>query len=179
MAFLTEELIEEISSEKSAGGRYINPAKIDGEITVRFVGDMITGFEGWTTDNKPRRWAKKPGEVPENIKASDSGAPGLKRFLAGIVWDYEASEFKCMLITQKTLIEKLIEYNKMPRYGDPTCLKKGYDIAIKREGSGKDTKYSLTALPPEPLNDDVKEAYTKEFEKHNIHALYEGGEVFG
>ena len=107
--FLSASAIEEISKESSGSGRYLNPAKIDGEVRVRFFGTGRTGFEAWNDDNKPVRWPTKPEKLPANIRQQE-GFQTLKRFLAGLVYDYSANDFKILQITQKTLMDQLFRF---------------------------------------------------------------------
>ena len=51
--WLSTETIEEISSESSSLGRYLNPSKLEGEKRLRFFGEGITGFSAWTTVTVP------------------------------------------------------------------------------------------------------------------------------
>lgn len=170
-AFLAADLVEEISKETSGNGRYVNPSKIDGEVRLRFFGSGITGFEGWTEDNKPVRWETKPSELPSNLKQRDNG-PAIKRFLAGIVWDYANEDFKILQMTQKTLMDQLFKFLKDEDYGDPT----GYDIKISKTGEGMKTEYSLVAAPPKPVSKEVQAAYDA---LHcNLAALFDGDDPF-
>jgi hypothetical protein len=170
-AFLSADLIDEISKESSGSGRYINPAKIEGEIRLRFFGAGITGFEAWTDDNKPIRWESKPESLPANIRQQE-GYQTLKRFLAGVVYDYASSSFKILQITQKTLMDQLFKYMKDEDYGDPT----NYDIKISRTGEGKKTEYTLVAAPPKAPTKDVQSAYDEL--TCNLTALYDGDDPF-
>lgn len=170
-AFLSTELIDEISKESSGSGRYINPAKIEGELRLRFFGAGITGFEAWTDENKPIRWETKPSELPANIRQQE-GYQTFKRFLAGVVYDYTSASFKILQITQKTLMDQLFKYMKDEDYGDPT----NYDIKISRTGEGKKTEYTLVAAPPKPPTKDIQAAYDEL--TCNLSALYDGDDPF-
>lgn len=169
--FLSDDLVEEISKEASGSGRYISPSKIEGEIRLRFFGSGVTGFEGWTEDNKPVRWETKPTELPANIRQRDNG-PAVKRFLSGVVWDYANEDFKILQVTQKTLMEQLFKFIKDEDYGDPT----GYDIKISRTGEGKSTEYSLVAAPPKPPTKEIQAAYAAL--TCNLNALFDGDDPF-
>jgi hypothetical protein len=133
MTFLSITAIEEIAKETSGSGRYLNPAKIDGEVRVRFFGSGITGFEAWTDDNKPVRWETKPEELPANIRQQE-GFQTIKRFLAGLVYDYSANDFKILQITQKTLMDQLFKFIKDEDYGDPppTTSRSAKPVKAKR-----------------------------------------------
>ena len=166
-AFLSLDVVEAISKESSGNGRYINPAKIDGAKRLRFFGGGITGWEAWTTDNKPVRWEIKPDEFPANIRRDD-GNVNCKRFLSGLVYDYEDSSFKILNITQRTLMDQLFRFMKDSDYGDPS----GYDIKISRTGEGLKTVYTLVAAPPKPVTKEIASAYD---EVHcNLKALFDG-----
>lgn len=166
-AFLSLETVEAISKESSGNGRYINPAKIDGEKRLRFFGAGITGWEAWTSDNKPVRWEIKPDEFPSNIRRDD-GNVNCKRFLSGLVYDYEDSSFKILNITQRTLMDQLFRFMKDSDYGDPS----GYDIKISKTGEGLKTVYTLVAAPPKPVTKEVASAY--EEVTCNLNALFDG-----
>ena len=152
--FLSADLIDEIAKESSGSGRYLTPSKIDGEVRVRFFGTGITGFEAWNDDNKPIRWETKPEELPANVRQQE-GYQTLKRFVAGLVYDYSANDFKILQITQKTLMDQLFKFIKDEDYGDPTT----YDIKIGKTGEGKKTEYTLVAAPPKAVKADLKTRY--------------------
>lgn len=167
-AWLSADAVEEISNESSGGGRYINPSKIEGEKRLRFFGAGITGFGAWTIDKKPIRWEAKPDELPSNLAPDMSGKISLRRFIAGLVYDYEAGDFKILEITQRTLMDQLFKFVKDEDYGDPT----GYDIKISKTGQGKDTEYSLLASPPRPVTKEIAAAHGEV--RCNLRALFDG-----
>lgn len=170
--FLPIDTVEEIAKEAASSGRYLNPSKITGEKRLRFVGEGITGHSGWTTDKKPVRFEAMPETLPADLAPDMSGRVGLKRFIAGVVWDYEANEFKILEITQKTLMDLLFKYVKDVDYGDPT----NYDIKLSKTGEDKNTKYSLLAAPPKPLAKEIAKAY--EDAHINLRALFDGEDPF-
>lgn len=155
---------------EGGGGRYLNLSKIEGEIRVRTVGHGITGWQAWTTDNKPKRWEVKPAQVPEDIKPDMNGSREPKRFFASLVWDYEEEDFKIMEVTQISLIKALGKYLADEDYGDPS----GYDLKISREKKGDKTTYTLLAAPPKPLKASIEKAL--EDVECNLFALYEGAD---
>ena len=171
-AFLSAELIEEISKESTNTGRYLNPSKIQGEVRVRLLGRGVTGFGGWTTDKKPVRWQARPEELPANLAPDMSGNLTVKRFLASLVYDYSSADFKIMEITQKSLMDQLFKFMKDEDYGDPN----GYDVKISRTGEGKNTEYNLVAAPPKPLSKDISAAFDKL--TCNLDALFDGDDPF-
>lgn len=171
MTFLSTDSIEEIAKEASGSGRYLNPSKIDGEVRVRFFGSGITGFEAWTDDNKPVRWETKPEELPANIRHTEGYQP-LKRFIAGLVYDYSVNDFKILQITQKTLMDQLFKFIKDEDYGDPTA----YDIKIGKVGEGKKTEYTLVAAPPKAVKADLQARYDEL--ECDLTRLFDGDDPF-
>lgn len=157
MAFLTTDKVDEVGANTAPDKRYMNVTKLqeDKEYKVRFIGEGITGYEAWLTNNKPMRWPLLPEELPHNVRPDDNGNQTAKYFLSGIVWDYEQEMFRVLSLTQKTLLEQLFKYMKDEDYGDAT----GYDIVISKKGSGKETKYSLLAKPPKPVAASIKSAF--------------------
>jgi hypothetical protein len=167
-AFLSLDLVDEISRESTGHGRYINPAKLQGEKRLRFFGAGITGHSAWTSEGKPIRWEQKPAELPSNIQPDMNGKVGTKRFLAGLVYDYDEQDFKILELTQRTLMEQLFKFMKDTDYGDPT----GYDIKISKTGEGIKTEYSLVAAPPKPVSKEIVTA--SESVNCNLKALFDG-----
>lgn len=170
--FLSLETIEEISKETGNKGRYINPSKLTNEKRLRFVGEGITGHGGWTTDKKPVRFEFMPDELPANLAPDYNGRIGLRRFIAGVVWDYESLEFKIIEITQQTLLDQLFKYMKDEDYGQPS----EYDIKISKDDKVTPVKYTLVAAPPKPLAKEIAKAY--EDSNINIRALFDGEDPF-
>jgi len=170
--FLSAAAIEEISKEASGSGRYLNPSKFTEETRLRFFGSGLTGFEAWTVDNKPIRWETKPEELPANIKQQE-GYQTIKRFLAGVVYDYASDDFKILQMTQKTLMDQLFKYIADEDYGDPT----NYDIKISKKGEGKQTEYTLVAAPPK----EVKPALQARFDdlECDLTRLFDNEDPFG
>lgn len=172
--FLPIETFEQIDSEGGGSGRYINPTKLEQgkELRVRFVRPGITGFSGWTVDKKPLRFEFHPEVLPANLAPDLSGKIQLKRFIAGLVYDYASEDFKILEISQRTLMEQLYKYAKDSDYGDPL----GYDIKLTREGEKKDTKYTLVAAPPKALEKAIAEKAAEVV--CNLNALFEGQDPF-
>lgn len=165
-----QELAKEVSS---GGGRFINPSKIDGETRIRLFGEGVTGYEGWTTDNKPVRWESRPAELPENIRKNDDGRDPLKRFVAAIAWEYDTSSFKIISLTQKGLIKDLMGYIADGDWGDPS----GYDIKISRKGEGLQTEYKLTPCPKKSATKESSDSFAEL--ACDLSKLFDGEDPFG
>lgn len=180
--FLNPTEITEIKeSIASNTGRYINPSKIDGSIRFRFFGAGRTGWEGWVEleggKSKPFRWEALPeeGDLPPNIRLTD-GKPQIKRFIAGIVYEYKLNkageivedegQFKIITITQKSIITELCKYIADPDYGDPN----EYDLKLSRSGEGLKTEYVLTPAPPKAVSKSIAAAWEEEQSKIDLDA---------
>jgi len=70
------------------------------------------------------------------------------------VWDYKERAVKILEITQASILRSLYEFVKDEKWGDL----REYDINIKREGSGIDTKYFVMPSPPTILAPEIKDA---------------------
>jgi hypothetical protein len=142
---------------------YVNPGKLpEGEHRFRIVGRPIGGWIDWK-DKKPYRY--RPEAKP---KASFDPNLPLKAFWALHVWDYAREGLFIMEITQNGIRKALEEYALNEDWGDLTL----YDIKIKKQGSGKDTTYTVMPIPHKPMSASIKEAI--ESTKIRIEALYEG-----
>lgn len=115
-----------------------------GVSTVRILGECITGTEYWE-DNSPVRVMEKK-EVPDHIDDS-------KHF-----WMVPVSvdgEISIWTITQKSIQSQIFELMQSTKWGDP----QGYDIDVKREGSGLQTRYTVTPNPKEDLDTGLVNRY--------------------
>lgn len=152
------------------GGGYMKLE--DGDNVFRVLSDAITGFEYWTTDNKPVRSATMPKETP-NIKLDKNDIPTkIKHFWAFTVWNYKTGSVEILEITQGSIQDAIINLSSDEDWGDP----KGYDIKINRKGQGLDTEYAISPKPRKELAEEIKEAKEKKFV--NLKALYWGGNPF-
>ena len=95
-------------------------------------------------------------EIPEGAATRKNGDPAVKTFMAMIVWNYKEEKFQIWSFTQQTLIQQFTKAVENPRYGDP----RGYDFEWSRKGKTMtDTVHTLMALPPEPVADEITEAF--------------------
>lgn len=174
-AWLSQETVEEVSKEVNSS-RYVNPSKLEEnkDHRFRFFGTGITGFEVWTTDKKPVRFTSMPADadLPGNVKIEEDGNPSIKRFIAGLVYDYQDEQFKILQLTQKGLMNSLFKYMQDSDYGDPV----NYDIKLTRKGSGLKTEYTLAPAPPKAVTKGILTAYEELY--CNLEALYEGKDPF-
>ena len=95
-------------------------------------------------------------EIPEGFAVRKNGAPDLKTFMAMIVWNYKEEKFQIWSFTQQSLRDQFQKACENPRYLDP----RGYDFEWSRKGKTMtDTVHTLMALPPEPVSDEITEAF--------------------
>lgn len=136
----------------------------EGDNKFRIVQKPIAGWIDWK-DKKPLRF--KPDQKP--LKAAETDKP-IKPFWTCYVWDYAREALFVLEITQNSILKALTNYAADEDWGDFTK----YDFKLKKEGSGKETKYSLTPLPHKELTSKIKESM-KIFPVR-LEALYEGGD---
>lgn len=132
---------------------------VQGKNKFRILSSPVTGFEYWTTENKPVRSREKFTETP-NIKVEKGGKSNITHFWALIVYNYQLEEVQILEITQKGILKYILELSKDPAWGSP----KGYDLVVNRSGEGLATKYTTTANPHSKLSPEI----TEKFEKSEI-----------
>jgi len=135
-----------------------------GDNRFRIVQRPIAGWLDWK-DARPHRFP--PNQKP--LKPFDP-TKEIKAFWSCYVWDYIRKDLFVLEITQATVIKSLIHLAKDEEWGDFTL----YDLKLKKEGSGQQTKYMLSPLPPKPLSDEIKLALKAK--PVILEALYHGGD---
>jgi hypothetical protein len=139
----------------------------DGENRIRILSKPILGYEDWTVDKRPVRYPldKKP---PAPIDATKP----IKHFWAFIVWNHADEKIQIMQITQATIRMCLEALARDADWADPFH----YDIKIVKEGSGKESKYTVNPVPHKPLDPYI---ITQFMEKRiNLDALFTGADPF-
>jgi len=150
-------------------GNYMKLEK--GDNKIRVMSSAITGFEYWTTDNKPVRSAQMFSETP-NIKLDMNGKKSIKPFWAFVVWNFDKEKIQILEITQTGIMNTIKALVDNPEWGNPN----GYNLVIRRTGDGFDTEYSVTPSPHSPVPEKAK----SEYERHTIELtkLYTGEDPF-
>jgi hypothetical protein len=136
----------------------------EGDNKIRIVQRPIAGWVDWI-DNKPLR--TRPEDKP--TKSYDPDKP-MKAFWACYVWDYSRRGLFILEITQASIIKALMGFGKDEDWGDFTK----YDLKIKKEGTGKETRYSITPLPHKEFQQEITEALKKAPVK--LENLYSNGD---
>ena len=137
----------------------------EGENRFRILSEPLTGWLLWE-DKKPTRFPidKKPLCV-------DKDNP-VKHIWDLIVWSYDQEAIQILELHQATVKKRLLELANDEDWGDPT----GYDIKISKTGAGKETKYSVTAVPHKKVAPEILDALNKT--PINLAALFDGGDPF-
>lgn len=126
-----------------------------GKNEFRVLSPATVGWEYWTTDDKPVRVADKPEGEPANIKKDKDGNWRIKHFWAFAVWNYGTERVELLQINQVSIMDQMESYILDDAWGDP----KEYDIKIKRDGDGLETKYSLTVNPKSEISKEILQAF--------------------
>jgi hypothetical protein len=136
----------------------------EGDNKLRIVTKPIAGWIDWH-DKRPVRY--RPENKP--AKSYDPEKP-VKPFWVCYVWDYAREGLYVLEISQSSILRSLTNYAQDEDWGDFT----GYDLKLRKEGSGKETKWHVTPLPHKPLSDKIVKALQENPVK--LDALYEGGD---
>ena len=140
----------------------------EGKNKFRVLSDAITGWEYWTTENKPVRSEEPFEDMPEDIKKDKEGKVRINHFWAFIAWNYEAKKVQVLELTQKSIMNAIKAYIDEPDWGDP----KGYDIVVTRSGAGFDTEYQTIANPHTKFTEKV------DISKIKLEALFANEDPF-
>ncbi len=138
---------------------------VPGKNKFRVLSSVVTGYEYWTTENKPVRSKEKPVETP-NIKVEKNGKSSISHFWAMVVYNYDADAIQTLEITQKGIQKYIVGLTKDPVWGSP----KKYDLVIDRSGAGLETKYTTVANPHTPVSDDIQKKF--EASKIDLEAMF-------
>lgn len=120
-----------------------------GENKIRILSKPVILWQDWA-DKKPLRFPfdKKPAA------AIDPAKP-IKLCWALLIWNYNDKKIQIVEISQKGIILSLEALAKNEAWGNPNK----YDIKITKSGSGMDTEYLVTPIPPSTVTDEIKAAY--------------------
>jgi len=138
-----------------------------GENVFRILDDPLIGYVYWK-DKNPVRY-KEYGDIPSEYRSDKNN---LKHFWAFPVFDYKNKKVKILEITQKTIQIAIEDLVSNPKWGDP----KLYDLNIKKEGDGMETRYSVMPEPKEEVSKKILDDYKAM--NINLDALYDNGDPF-
>jgi hypothetical protein len=135
-------------------------------------GDLIPGVDGFPK-RKPIR-AKLTKSIPTSeLEVDRWGNPGrVNHFMAMVVYDYKEGLFKILSITQKQINAGIKALAESEDWGDP----REYDITVTRNGSGRDTKYTVMPGAKKAIPENIMDAYKEK--TFNLEALFDGEDPF-
>lgn len=139
---------------------------VPGENKFRILSKPIIGWVDWK-DKKPYRFTmdKKPS-------TSFDPKQEIKHFWAFVVWDYVGKKISILEIDKKGIQNSIQALQKNPDWGSPF----NYDITVTKSGSGMETKYVTTPLPPKAVHQKIAELYADT--PIDLNALFDGKDPF-
>jgi hypothetical protein len=152
-----------------------NYAKFEqGDNKFRILSKPSVGWQYFGHDNKPVRHEGAPQPMVDKslIKADKYGKQDLRHIWVMLVWNYQLKQIQVLEITQTSIQGRIKELSQSADWGSPFT----YDIIVTKKGTGKETEYSVTPVPPKPITDEVKAAYIAK--PCNIKAMFNGGDPF-
>jgi hypothetical protein len=174
MGFLSKDQIATVKEDIKGDDRFFRLNMLDDNSAgyrIRFLGQAITGWEIWVTDDEGNdiklRFEEKPDELPENAKADMSGKKEYKRFVASVIWDYQLDKIRLLDIAQPGVLGKIFAMDDDPDYGDPT----GYDVKFSKTVAKKKTSYDVLAAPPRAVAPSIEKAFKGTY--CNLKALFD------
>jgi hypothetical protein len=180
-AFLSQEAIDATAKDTAADERYVQVSKQDEKKLYRYriMGPGITGYLAWLDEGGravPIRWRELPDELPANLRVNEKTGKvePPKRFISALVWDYKREMLAIMELTQKSVIKAILDIMADEDNGDP----QQYDIKIKREGTGLQTKYTVTAGQLKPTPEEAIAAMEDEDFFCNLENVFDGLDPF-
>ena len=140
----------------------------DGVNRFRFLSDVVTGWEGWK-NQKPFRHEGDVCKIkPEQVDLNQNGNPNINYFWAMVVWNYQESKIQVLEITQKTIMNPLYNLEQSEDWGDL----KNYDVEIIRSKVGDKVNYTVQAIPPRQLKEEIKKSFSES--KVELKKIFEG-----
>lgn len=141
----------------------------------RILASPIIGWEYFRVDGdtaRPVRQKEPFDDIPSDSK--DGAKP--KEFWAFPIWNHTLCCLQVCEITQASIKKEILKHvQDTENWGDP----KKYDFKIYRTGKGKETRYTLTALPKSKFESDAMyKAALEDGAKVNLAALYDGDDPF-
>jgi len=144
-------------------GQYIKLK--EGQKRLRILSKSVVWWIDWD-NQKPIRTKNKPETSIDPKKPA-------KHFWAFKVYDCDENEVKIWEVTQKSIMDQLINLTKDEDFSDIFS----YDLKIKREGKEKDnTKYFVTPWVVKPLDEEMQKK--ADSTPVNLEVLMEGRDPF-
>lgn len=141
----------------SGPGIYLKLKK-DHTTKLRLLSNLAIGWEGWY-NNKPVRFKADydwPSKEINTLDIDTNNYPKKKQYMAVVVWNYDEGVCQIWEITQKTIVDAILQLRGDKEWGGLT----NHDIKVTRKGEGLETKYTVMPSPGE-ITPEIKEAYEK------------------
>jgi len=133
----------------------------EGDNEMRILSTPLIGKLWWVSPEGlvREKGGVQKGDKPYRIEYTtqlpkDVADCQTKEFWMLKVWDYSAKSIKILEITQQSILQSLHEFISNSKWGDP----REYDVNIKREGSGMETKYFVMPSPHTMIAPEIKDA---------------------
>lgn len=148
------------------GGGYMKIQKGENGNRIRILSKPIVGWLSFI-DKRPKR---SPFNQPKPATLDPKNP--VRHFWAFIVYNYDEGAVQILEVTQAQVRKPLEILAKDKDWGAPFF----YDIRIKKEGEGINTKYSVTPLPGKPVTQDIIDAFNAK--RANLEALWDNSDPF-
>lgn len=131
----------------------------EGSNIVRIASTPLIGYIWWVDETgtpKKKGEMVKKGDKPIRVGFEDSlpaDVESAKEFWMVKVYDFATDSVRVLEITQSTIIRSLNDLIINEKWGDP----RNYNLDIKKDGKGQQTKYSVLPEPKEDLDEEIQE----------------------
>lgn len=130
----------------------------DGETKLRILSKALLAWEGWY-NSKPVRFAHDYKITADEYATLDrdnydSSKAKWKQVAICVVWNYDEEAVQYWQFGQKQIRDGIMTLARDSDWGDLT----GFDIKVKREGKGMDTKYSVLPSNKGEVSQTIKDA---------------------
>ena len=156
MPLLSKELKETGFAKASGGGNYLNPSSVAEGDKLRFTilgDDSLVGHQCWVDGPEGKglaiRFKDEPSASDIEERAAELGGKvrpetEARKFMAFAIFNYDAAKVQVFQFTQTSIATPLIAYLSDEEIEQEPHL---YDFVLSATGTGKDKRYSVTALP--------------------------------
>lgn len=168
---MADQFLPESYELPKSGGQYMKFKQ--GSNNFRFLSSPIVGYVYWIDEADGSRKPVRVKTLEEVDRTKINKKNPVKHFWSAVVYNYATKQVEILEITQKGILEGILNYVNSPSWGSP----KSYDLIVKREGEGLETKYAVMAEPKVALAAGIRD----QFEKSNINleALWTNDNPFG
>ena len=192
MPLLSKELKESGFAKASGGGNYLNPSSVAEGDKLRFTilgDDSLVGHQCWVDGPEGKglaiRFKDEPSASDIEERAAELGGKvraetEARKFMAFAIFNYDAAKVQVFQFTQTSIATPLIAYLSDEEIEQEPHL---YGFVLSATGTGKDKRYSVTALPGRRRKPDVNKEVEAEWgdvmsEGFDLSRLHSGADPF-